>query len=352
MKRNYKYILNTIVFVVIFAIYVSYMSFMLVPRNSVDFANVNGLYSEKKNSIDAVYYGGSACYVYYQPLRAYEKYGFTSYDYASNTVEPEVYQYWIKESLKTQKPDLLIIDARAFQYREKDQPPTNAAYHNAIDGLKTFSLNKLAFINKYVGRDFEDDKVEYIFNFSQYHTAGVFSWKYAIRALLNKTPTEFKGWAYIVAQKEMERPEFETEEVQPIAKASDEILDELLNCLDKAGVKALFVISPYMETAEHKKMFNYVEKRVTERGYDFLDANEYYDDMGIDFKRDFYNESHVTVYGSEKYTDFLSEYIVNKYNLKDHRNDPYYSEWDNSLEGWDAFYNQAIDNMTRFEAEK
>ena len=122
-----------------------------------------------------------------------------------------------------------------------------------------------------------------------------------------------------------------TKEELKIASESEKLLNELLDYLEKRNVKALFVVSPYQQIKREKMQFNYIEKIVKSRNQDFLDANDYINQMKLDFTYDFYNGSHVNIYGAEKYTKFLSEYLIKKYNLPDRRGDKLYDEDFNNL---------------------
>ena len=128
--------------------------------------------------------------------------------------------------------------------------------------------------------------------------------------------------------------EYETEEVKAPSKETVKILDDLLDYLKDKDIEVLFVVSPYIEEKEHKMCFNYVEKRVKEAGFDFIDANDYREEMQIDYSKDFYNYGHVNIYGSNKYTEFLCKYMIDNNKLVDHRNNPKYKEWDNLLPAW------------------
>ena len=69
--------------------------------------------------------------------------------------------------------------------------------------------------------------------------------------------------------------------------------------------------------------------------------------MGLDFDTDLYNSTHVNIFGADKYTDFLSNYLKTNYNLPDRREDKNYQEWFDLLENW----NKQV-NSTKAEINK
>ena len=154
MKEKFKKsiipITKIIAFIIIFIFVFTYLTYLMKP-DEVSLRNINGYYGEKKNSLDMVYIGGSACFVYWAPLQAFEDEGIASYSYGAYVVQAELYKYLIKEALKTQDPELIVIDARAFQYRE-NRLPEEVHYRNFLTGM-SFSLNKLEFINENVEKN-------------------------------------------------------------------------------------------------------------------------------------------------------------------------------------------------------
>lgn len=78
---------------------------------SIDRANVIGIKEEKE--LDVVFVGGSSTLVYWQPLKAWHEFGFTSYNYSTNSNQAENIKYYIKDILKTNSPELFEVDLRA-----------------------------------------------------------------------------------------------------------------------------------------------------------------------------------------------------------------------------------------------
>ena len=73
--------------------------------------------------------------------------------------------------------------------------------------------------------------------------------------------------------------------------------------------------------------------------------------MNLDYRYDFYNGNHVNIYGAEKYTNCLSEYLVKNYNLPDRRGEKEYKDdFDSLIPGWKEDVNKTkkeIDVMTK-----
>ena len=326
MKRHIVFFIKSFMFIAILIPFVQFLSYMVKP-NTIDLRNIAGFYSEEKNSLDMVYIGGSAAFVYYESLKAYEDRGLASYVYGANTMQAELYKYMIKDILKTQDPEVILIDARAFQYRDEDQPPTDIAYLNLFTGMR-YSLNRFEAIEDTVKKYLNDETINYHFDIARYHSSAMeFDINTPIRRLFNKKVNELRGFCFIQKIAPIKRHYFETNNAKPMSPETVDILNDLLKYLKSTNKKYLFVVSPYEELKSHKENFNYLKNRVEEAGFNFIDTNDYIDEMKIDYNTDFYNNNHVNIYGAEKFTQFLTDYLYENYNFKDIRNDKNYSEW-------------------------
>lgn len=337
MKEKFKKsmipITKMIAFIIIFIFVFTYLTYLMKP-DEVSLRNINGYYGEKKNSLDMVYIGGSACFVYWAPLQAFEDEGIASYSYGAYVVQAELYKYLIKEALKTQDPELIVIDARAFQYRE-NRLPEEVHYRNFLTGM-SFSLNKLEFINENVEKNIGQETLPYIFDIIKYHRS-FFSDNInpnALSMMFHTYKNPLKGFYFVPEVAMLEEYDNKTDEEKKIAKESEDILLDLLDYIKTTDNDYLFVVSPYQETKEQRMQFNYIEDIITEAGYNFVDANLYYDEMNLDFEGDLYNFNHVNIYGAEKYTSFISDYIKENYDLPDRRDDSNYKEWYDLLDNW------------------
>lgn len=335
IKKSIIPIIKIISFICVFILLFTYISYMSKPMK-IDLQNIAGLYGEKENSIDVVYIGGSACFVYYEPLKAWEDYGIVAYDYGANTIMPEIYKNMIIEVLKTQKPKLIILDARAFQYREDENisnnHPSEVAYRNTLTGMK-FSLNKINFIKDNIGKYIVDDKLPYYFDLIKYHNTISYD-KKNLEMMQGKYKMPYRGFYFVKKHASLTRQEFITDECNELPEETNKIFIELLEFIKQTDTDYLFVVSPYVEEIEHKKIFNTVEQKVSDYGYKFLDANEYVDAMNLDYNTDFYNNGHVNIFGADKYTEFLSKYIVENYDIPNRKGDKGYEYMNENLEEW------------------
>ena len=82
-----------------------------------------------------------------------------------------------------------------------------------------------------------------------------------------------------------------------------------------------------------------------EYGYPFINFNLLYDELDIDFARDFYNGSHMNTNGAVKFTRYLAAFLSEHYNLEDKRQNEEYSSWNASYEIWRKRADAAIETI-------
>ena len=293
-----------------------------VDHNSL---RVEGFYQEKRDSLDAVFIGASDIYTSFMPGRAYEKYGFTSYLLASESITSEGVITAVKEVVRTQHPSLIIIEANAFLYGDSDNETNEAHVHKFFDNLP-FSINKLNYINRKVP---VDNKWEYMFPLIKYH--GLWTeLPDRVNMMQSNFNLDLRGYNYLKGFRttakvfKSDTPSlnsqlpYETGELDLDPELQQNLFD-LLDYSKENNLNVIFVRAPHYvtkDTYDRVKRSNKMESILEERGFDYYAFENYSELIGIDDSRDFYNEDHMNVYGAIKFTDFLAEGLANDDDLK------------------------------------
>lgn len=290
--------------------------------------------------IDLVYIGGSAAFVYWQPPTAWHQYGITSYNYATDSMQAGTIKREIQEVLKYQKPELFVIDARAFQYWTEDSLDEieAAGVRNVTDSMD-YGWNRFQAIHdafRYIKHDEDADMASYYFDIAKYHSdlerlKDPSAWEMK----KNEKESAYNGWEFVASHEALEMPkDISTDEREKIPEGSEKILKDLLKYCKKEELNVLFVVCPYFVKSDEQKQYNYIGDIIDSYGYDYLNTNYAYEELGLDYSRDFYNVNHVNPYGAEKYTHYLAQHIKMNYTLKDYRTE--------ENEGWGEIYNAFV----------
>lgn len=285
---------------------------------------------KEEGPLDMVYVGASAAYTSWQPLKAWNDYGFTSYTYATGGLPAVSVEHYIREVLKTQNPELFVVDARPFLLWDDN---ASAKIRYGSDSMD-YSLNRFSMVKDFL--DYrtvaeDDDRLSYYLQIVKYHSnyQAVLSEEENWNLINNREISKYKGWTFMEYHCPLEAPQdFETDQCEELREENRRILDKLLSYCREKELKVLFVVYPYSLTREEQTRYNTIQKVVEEAGFDFLNTNLHYEEMNLDFQTDFNDRNHLNCFGAEKYTDFLERYLAENYALPDHRGDEEYHSWD------------------------
>ena len=326
-------------------------------NNNWEQQHINGLKNEGK--LDVVCVGGSSTFVYWEPFLAWDEYGMTSYDFATDSARPALTKGYIREAIDYADPDLFVIDMRCYAESGVEvESVADAEYgiRNMTDSMD-LNWNRLLTINEVMMYydAFNDNSIDpwsFYFDIVKYHTKDTKlgdsdSWRHIFN---NNYESEYKGFEFASSYHDfVEEPvDYETDEIKELNPSIKESLVDLLDYLSEKGINALFVAGPIPVDKDTQAKYNCIGQIVESYDYNFLNTNDYYEEMGIDFTKDFYNEGHVNVYGAEKYTRFVADYIKTNYEIKDHRSESEYSDWNDYYEAaheQDLIIKETIDEL-------
>lgn len=336
-----KQALKAILFVCLFLFMLRSVTYMM--RTNGDIKEIFlGFYAEPEDTIDVVMIGSSPVYPFYAAPQMWGEHGFTAYPLASNVQRPQAGIYLVEEALKTQTPELFVFELRMYTYSDQVMTDNMAYTRGVTDNLK-YSWNRIRLINELV-KD-KTERYTYYFDIFKYHS----NWKSLIyedqfTAFLYEREHPLKGF---VIRDNVMPSDYEgcnrDNRVMPISEERETELIELLTYLQEREIEALFIVSPMVVNEDLQMQFNYMEGIVSSYGYKYLNMNNYYEEIGIDFATDYYDEgSHVNASGAEKCTAFLGEYLSNNYELEDKRGKEEYSSWDEAYIYWQEEYQKAM----------
>ncbi|MBD5496853.1 MAG: SGNH/GDSL hydrolase family protein [Lachnospiraceae bacterium] len=342
MKR--KQAVKAILFAVIFLFLLQSLTYVL--RTNGDIKEIFlGFYAEPKDTIDVIMIGSSPVYPFYAAPKLWGEYGFTMYPLSSNVQRPKAAVYLVEEALKTQSPELFVFELRMYTYEEGAMADNMAYTRGVTDNLK-YSWNRIRLINSLVSD--VSERYTYYFDIFKYHS----NWKTLIlpdqyTAFRYERLHPLKGYAMHDEVWPGAGADYSgvTEQVA-IPAEQEENLRALLAYLQEKDLNALFIVSPMVLDENMQKKFNYMEGIITSYGYDYLNFNNHYDELGIDFATDYYDGgSHVNASGSEKCTAFLGDYLTEHYALADRRGDKKYSTWDAAYVYWQECQEEALETI-------
>lgn len=259
--------------------------------------------SEKENSIDVLFIGDSEAYATFCPMVMYSKVGFTSYVGGVSAQRLCDTYAFMQDVFKTQSPKVVIME-------------TNNLYRYA--GAETDADN---FYQKFTQK---------VFPILKYHSR----WKTYCIATMNKkndfeAQAQQKGFRFRNTTKPYKKGEYmiPSQNVEQFAAEAENYLAKIRTLCDENGVEFMLVSAPSAVCWNYAR-HNAVEQYATQNGITFCDLNLMTDKLGIDWMKDTKDAgNHLNYIGAVKVSEYLADYLVEKYELADHRDDPDYDDW-------------------------
>lgn len=334
-NKGIRPIIRTVIFILLVACLLFYLNQVFDLKDNKNSEQVfNAFYSEEKDSLDGIYLGSSAVYRFFIPTRAYEKEGMCIFSLTTSAQPIVLNKYLIEEALKTQsKSKIIIIEIRNMV---KEAGFQEADIRRATDTMK-FSKTRTAAIEaslkyyKSLGVEMDMEESHYLYPFLKYHNR----WQSDIELEdLKGTDinTKYKGYintGSIFSGIDQSAPE-EITYSEKVPKEQMDAFKDLVQYCKTLDQDVLFVSSPFKTSDQRYAKLNTVCDYIEDQGFTVLNFNRgplrY--ELNLDYSADFFQFNHTNIYGARKYTDYLTNYIAENYDLPDHRGDPKYESWD------------------------
>ncbi len=327
-----KNIIKMTVFILLTIVFTIMIGKMLIPRNLLaegqgDLFNIKGYYHEKKNSLDILFIGSSSVYRTVSPMIIWEEEGITSYDYSIPAARIYMSYYFVEDALRTQKPKVIFLDISTAYYKVEETEPER---RKGFDYMK-FSKTKIDIMkDKQYTRDFDFlDKVSMVFP--------IFRYKDRITSpnvdyYLNDYHSITKGYVFgdgFNPQKDNFKYMEPNNRKVEMSKLNEEYLLKIRDLCDKNNIDIVFVGFPN-SWSWNKASSDHMTKFCEKHKIPYIELNT--PETGLDWTIDTMDRgNHVNVFGAEKETKYIINYINDNYKFKSHKKEKEYSQWNKDL---------------------
>ena len=271
---------------------------------------INGFFNEPAESMDVICYGSSRMYCTVDPLVLHAQTGLRSYVLATQQQPLAATYYYMKESLKTQSPKVLLLEpTMAYSPGAGGE----GALRDCLDPLP-WSENKLAIIRALVPAG---ERSSYYFNFLKYHQRWKelsaqdfrFDWRG------KRDPLRGYHRMDITRPESCRQQSYADVEAVPLSEESLAILRGMKALAEENGAQLMLLAAPYAWADEELGSLKSLHDFCADEGLVFLDMNAVYDSLGFDPEQDFADEGHLNVYGAIKATRLIGETLITEYGL-------------------------------------
>ena len=140
--------------------------------------------------------------------------------------------------------------------------------------------------------------------------------------------------------KDLNRPDVNAMSKEPTAlsEKTEKYYRKILQLALQNGIPVVTYITPYAMPENHYGYYLAGKQIAEEYGMPFINGNELYDELEIDFASDYSDSSgHLNYTGAQKVTRHLGQYLAENYYIPDHRGDEIYESWQINADQFDRF---------------
>lgn len=326
MNKIFK-ILKVAVFLILLFVLLKLLSSIFVPKISQEVHTVKSFYTEPKNSLDVVFLGDSAVYRGISPIILWKNHKIASYAYATSAERIWTTYYTLQETLKYQTPKLVVLNTEGI-YINVAQGET--FFRLSMDNKKDSIVKFKAVTDKIYNNDFFD-VVSFAFPILRFHDRWEKITKKDFMSITADTHYFTKGYGLttgVKANKKFVDYFKYREDETPISENNLKYLNKIVDLCREKKIELLFISIPNAATWDYAKHNSFV-KYAKSVNIPYVDFNVYSDEYGLDLNYDTCDGgSHLNVYGAEKLTAYLGEYLAKNYKFEDHSNDARYEQWE------------------------
>ena len=311
-------------FLLLLAVTIYFISSVLSIKSSHGIDQQAGLYWQKKDTIDVIMMGTSHIHCNVNTALLWEKYGIAAYDYSGAEQPLWMTYFYLKELYKYQEPEVIVLDLYApARFKEDYQYQWIS---ESIYGMR-FSFNKVEMLAVSVE---PERMLNYFPSFAVYHGRyddlqeedfENFFWN-------GEEKETFKGYTPYWNVWPQEIPEISEQQAGGLTAKSEKYLRKIIEYTRKKGTDLIFIVAPYIITEEDKQTYDQIAEIADQEGITFIDYNECYEEIGLDFATDFNDDSHLNYRGSCKFTDYFGNLLDSNDRIPDRRGQEGYESWD------------------------
>ena len=300
--------------------------------------NSSGYYGEKE--IDILFLGTSRIYDSISPMYIWDKYGVVSYNRARSVQYYKMSYYLAAESIKRNKPKIIIVDVSFFVNARQDE---RAIHH--VKNMRFSPLKIDTYLDIY---NYNLDNYLHIYtNLDEYHNR----WKTLIKS--DFLPNSFyKGFSNYVGTYNTVPQKVPLEHNPYLSNTllqedAMKYVQKIVDLGKTANIHILFTKMPSNTTKEEDNLDEQFEILAKTNNWNFINYNKLLRTIHFDYSSDMMDWSHVNYKGARKVMDHLLPYVIEHYNIPNRKDDPAYASWNEDYKKYEREVNSIETSITK-----
>lgn len=318
-----KNLFRTLIFGIVFVVLLGRIYNVLSWKDTAGdyISSLNSYYELEEDIVDVVFLGSSHCYCSVNHSILWDEHGISSFSLAISGQDLASTYHCLVESLKTQSPEVVMIEMYGSVFQGYQD--TGNLYRNTLS-LKP-SKNAYNAVKSMVEEGTEWD---YLLKWPIVHT------RYAElkKQDFQKNTIPYVGYTSdFETNSILEIVPYTGEPAETLWEESEYWIQKMIDFAKESQTNICFFIAPYSAPDYEQMRIKRAEQIAKANNIPFVNMIDISEDLGMDVENDFMDWMHTNVYGAEKVTNYLGEYLKQNYELENHYGDPKYELWDKDL---------------------
>lgn len=330
-------------FLLILIIILYYLNTVFAVKGGDGIYDLTKFYELEDNTVDVLILGSSHAFEAVNTGTLWSEYGTASFVLGGSYQQMWYTYYYLKEALKTQTPQLIILEAYMCIF--KSDYYIDGTVKNTY-GLK-WSKDKIEAIKVSTPKE---QWGKYILGYIQYHMRyPALSRADFLKNQGNPLYENWKGLGCNMCTTAYDNPDIhQVTKRKPMSEKTEIYYRKIIELASENDIPLLIVISPYAGITETSQaIFNTASDIASDYNVDFINYNLLYNEVGINFTHDAADQDHLNYRGNQKLTHALGEYITNTYDIPDRRGNDKYKSWELDSQ----YISSTIKNQQLIEAD-
>lgn len=286
------------------------------------------------DSFEVLGVGSSHMYCTLIPAELYRSTGLSSFLLSTQRQPIEISYEYMRRALARHSCKVVILETLMLVHSHK--PIAEGIAHDGMDPIP-LDLHKLATV---LDLSREDGMENYLLPIIKYHSR----WRELKRGDYGRKSLDValatRGFS-LLAQK---KPNYSVKEVRcqdyapsPIDPYFRGWLERFHETVKASGAELMLLTAPTPLNALSCQRYSFLHQYANKHGIKYLDLNAEFNSLGIDANKDFFDLGHLNVWGAEKTTRRIGEYLIENFKFEIDKSPERANEWRNICERYDNY---------------
>lgn len=321
---NKRKVIKVVVSVLFIAVSLYLLQRLLLPKyvtDVVEGALIAEYYQEEKDH-DVVFIGDCEVYENFSPKVLWEEYGINSY--IRGSAQQLIWQsyYLLEDTLKYEKPDVVIFNVLSMKYNE----PQKEAYNRmTLEGMR-WSMSKVNSIKASMTED--ENFLDYVFPILRYHSRWSELNSLDVEYMFKTEPVSHNGYYMRVDVKPAENvPDGKILADYQFGENAYYYLDKMTQLCKENDIQLILIKAPSLYPYWYDEWEVQMEEYAADNGLMYINFLELVEETGLDFTTDTYDAGlHMNLSGAEKISDYLGKVLSEQVGLADRRGEEHLAQ--------------------------